>query len=527
MMWYVGALILYIVFLVWANVASLKMAESPSDFTTGGHRMGLLLGTGTTTATWVSVASVLGIPAFLYSDGAGAIIGWMAGWLFGGALIPIVAYKIRRPASPARTFPEFIRLRYDIFAHKSHLQALIGLVMFVGYLLLVNIQATGFGIVFSSITGIDYKIAIFGFLLFIVITNIGGFWSVAATDTLNTVVIGVGCIAAAAAVLVVAGGLPNILDTLAVTTAPINEGGPALEEGVLLTPTGSFGLAALLSIFISNSFGTPSSPHWVARQLAPKNVKVAILQIMTTVIVLLFIWLPLIVMGLGAKALMPSLPEGVSTDYVIPLLLQEHTPAAVAAVTLVAICAAAVSTANSMLLVCATSLYYDVYLNIFGKGVTDRAFKNWLRVSVFAIAVLAVVLAIKPLWFLAMGFTYVYGGFGATFSLAVFLGLYWKRMNRAGAAASIVTGFVVYVIATATDAPVPFVVAVLASLVACLIAVYSTEPPPPEAYEPYFFADVSESTQEAVDRAKAMNANQSAPRVESADVASRGEHGPA
>ena len=515
MEWYIGAMALYAVFLIWTNVKSLKMAESASDFTTGGHRMGLFLGTGTTVATWVSVASVLGIPAFLYSDGVGAIIGWMAGWIFGGALIPIVGYKLRRPANPARTFPEFVRMRYDIFAKKSFLQALIGVVMFIGYLLLVNIQATGFGIVFSSITGLDYKIAIFGFLIFIVITNIGGFWSVASTDTFNAAVIAIGCIAAAITVLQVTGGLGNILDTLAVTTAPINEGGPALDPGVLLTPTGSFGIAALLSIFISNSLGTPSSPHWVARMLSPMNVKVAVLQVMATVVVLLIIWLPLIVMGLGAKALMPSLPEGVSTDYVIPLLLQEHTPIFVAALTLVAICAAAVSTGNSMLLTCATSLYYDVYLNLSGRSVSDRALKNWLRFSVFGIAVVAVVLAIDPLWFLAMGFTYVYGGFGATFSLTVFLGLYWKRMNKAGAYASIIAGFVMFIVATATGLPVPFVIAVLVSAVACLIAVYATKPPPLESYEPFFEADISESTRRAIEGVRSINTEQP---VEDVDV---------
>ncbi|THJ65786.1 sodium:solute symporter family protein [Arthrobacter echini] len=514
MQWYIGAMALYAAFLIWTNVKSLKMAESASDFTAGGHRMGLLLGTGTTTATWVSVASVLGIPAFLYSDGAAAIIGWMAGWIFGGALIPIVGYKIRRPANPARTFPEFVRMRYDMFARRSFLQALIGVVMFIGYLFLVNIQATGFGIVFSSITGVDYKVAIFGFLIFIVITNVGGFWSVATTDTLNAAVIAIGCIAAAVTVLLSTGGLGNILDTLAVTTAPINEGGPALDPGVLLTPTGSFGSAALLSIFISNSLGTPSSPHWVARMLAPMNVKVAVLQIMANVVVLLVIWLPLIVMGLGAKALIPSLPEGVATDYVIPLLLQEHTPVLVAALTLVAICAAAVSTGNSMLLTCSTSLYYDVYLNLFGRTVSDRALKNWLRFIVFVVAVIAVVLAIDPLWFLAMGFTYVYGGFGATFSLTVFLGLYWKRMNRAGAYASIIVGFVAFIIATAADVPVPFVVAVSASAVACLIAVYATKPPPLESYEPFFEAEISESTKVAVERVLKLNPAQQSEAVE-------------
>src|SRR5699024_10679405 len=194
MIWYIVVFCFYVIFLVWANIKSLKIAESIDDYAIGGHKMGLLLSIGTTTATWISVASVVGVPGYLYSSGVSAIIGWVAGWCFGGALIPIVAYKIRRPEFPARTFPEFIRFRFEPFQKRSTLQAIVGFLMFIGYLLLVNIQVSGFGIVFSTITGIDYKIAIFGFLLFIMVTSVGGFWSVAATDTLNTILITIGVI---------------------------------------------------------------------------------------------------------------------------------------------------------------------------------------------------------------------------------------------------------------------------------------------------------------------------------------------
>ncbi|WP_028782211.1 sodium:solute symporter family protein [Thalassobacillus devorans] len=494
MVWYVTVFCFYIIFLIWANVKSLKTAESVDDYTTGGHRMGLLLGIGTTAATWVSVASVVGVPGYLYSSGVAAVIGWVAGWCFGGGLIPIVAYKIRRPEKPARTFPEYIRHRFEPFQKKSTLQAIVGILMFIGYLLLVNIQVTGFGIVFSSITGIDYKLAIFGFLLFILITSVGGFWSVAATDTLNTILITVGVLLASGVIWSLTGGLGNIVETLATTTAPTIEGGPPLEEGILLSPLGTFGLGALFSIFISNSLGTPSSPHWVTRMLAPKNVKVAIMQVMGTILVLIFIMGPLIIIGLGAKVLIPSIPAGKTTDYIIPLVIQEFTPPIIGGITLVAICAAAISTANSMLLHCATSLYYDVYLNISSKRISDRKFKNWLRLSIFAIAAVAVVLAIKPPWFLAMGFVYIYGGFGAAFFLVVILGLYWKRMNRAGAYAGITIGAVVYVVAKAMGYTVPFVIAVAASLIGVLIAVYSTKKAPLEAYEPYFKAEISDAT---------------------------------
>lgn len=506
LIWYIVVFGFYILFLIWTNIKSLKQTESLEDFTTGGHRMGLLLGTGTTTATWVSAASVLGIPGYLYSSGVSAVIGWMAGWAFGGALIPLVAYKIRRPESPARTFPEFIRMRFEPYAKKSLLQAIVGFLMFIGYLLLVNIQVNGFGIVFASITGVDYKIAIFGFLIFIMITSIGGFWSIAGTDTLNSALIAVGCIAASVTILVETGGVESIMNSLANMTAPTNVGGPELEKGILLTPTGTFGLGTLMSIFISNSMGTPASPHWVTRQLAPQNIKVAILQISWTLVTLLFIWVPLLVLGLGAKTLIPSIPEGKTTDYIIPMVLKEFTPDIVGAVMLVAVSAAAISTANSMLLHCGTSLYYDVYLNIFPKKISDRSFKNWMRVSVFGIAFVAVLLAINPPWFMAMGFTYIYGGFGSAFFLVVFLGLYWKRMNRAGAYVSILTGAIMYVYAEVMETAIPsFVVAVAFSLIVTLIAVYATKKAPLAAYEPYFYEEISQTTKEAMERTKYAN----------------------
>ncbi|WP_255584876.1 sodium:solute symporter family transporter [Virgibacillus saliphilus] len=258
-----------------------------------------------------------------------------------------------------------------------------------------------------------------------------------------------------------------------------------------------------MSIFISNSLGTPASPHWVARQLAPQNIKVAILQIMWTIVTLLFIWVPLMLLGLGAKTLIPSIPAGKTTDYIIPLVLQEYTPPIIGAITLVAISAAAISTANSMLLHCATSLYYDVFLNIFPKRISDKGFKNWLRISIFGIAAIAVILAINPPWFLAMGYTYIYGGFGAAFFLAVFLGLYWKRMNRAGAYTGIAVGSIIYVVAEASNTVIPsFVIAVSLSLVGVFIAVYSTKKAPLEAYEPYFHAEISESTKRAIANSK-------------------------
>ena len=485
----------YIAFLAWTSWKSLQQVESLSDFTTGGHRMGLLLGVGTSVATWVSVASVMGVPGYLYRTGIAAIIGWVAGWFLATAIMPVLAYKVRRPEIPARTFPEFIRMRYEPFARISHLQLIVAVLMFVGYFIFCHLQVVGFGIVFNTITGIDYEYAIFAFLIFLLLTSIGGFWSVAATDTLNAVLILIGVIFGVGAVLYATGGISNILETVRTTTAPVNVGGDPLPAGVLLEPAGTFGWGVLMAIFMSNALGASVAPHWINRFMAPKNAKAAVLQMMWTVIALIPIFACLIIIGLGAKALMPSLPEGKTTDYIMPMIMQEYAIPFVAAMTLIAILAAAVSTANSMLLNCGTSVYYDIYRSLYpDRQFDDQKATRHLRYSVLVLGFLSVVSAINPPVLLAMGFTYVYGAFGAAFMWPVWFGLYWKRMNRAGAYAGILVGTVVFIVAKAMDMTNPFVVGSVASLIATLAAVFLTPPPPKEAYEAFFDAEVSEST---------------------------------
>ena len=107
---------------------------------------------------------------------------------------------------------------------------------------------------------------------------------------------------------------------------------------------------------------------------------------------------------------------------------------------------------------------------------------------------LAVISAIKPPLLLAMGFTYVYGAFGAAFMWPVWLGLFWKRMNRAGAYAGIAVGATVFIAARLGGSANAFAWGAAFSLGATLVAVYLTPRPPKEAWEPYFEAEVSPST---------------------------------
>lgn len=173
-----------------------------------------------------------------------------------------------------------------------------------------------------------------------------------------------------------------------------------------------------------------------------------VLQMMGALVALIPNLACLILIGLGAKALTPSLPEGRTTDYIMPLIVQSHAPNFVGAMTLIALRAAAVSTANSMLLNCGTSIYYDIYRQLKpDQQFDDKAATRHLRLVVLGLGRLAVISAIKPGLLPAMGFTYIYGAFGAAFMWPVWLGLFWKRMTRAGAYAGIAVGATVFIAA--------------------------------------------------------------------------------
>lgn len=497
---YIVVFILYFAFIIVTSLISSKKVENMTDFTSGGNKMGLLLGVGTSMATWLSVASVMGVPGNIYSRGVSAVFGWVAGWFLATALMPLVAYKIRRPEVPCRTFPEYMHLRYDPYAEKSPIQIFSAVIELIGYFVFSYIQVQGFGIVFSTITGIPYNFAVLFFMVLLIFTCMGGFESVAATDTLNAALILIGVIAAMIAVLQNCGGIGNIIQNFTTTTAPTLEGGAPLEKGILGSSWGTFGASTLVSYFLSNCFGSTVAPHWVSRFMAPRNAKTAAEQMFIVLILLMFVFIPLVLIGMGGKMLMPSLPQGITSDYMFPRLIMSNINPVLGALALTAICAAAVSTANSMLLHCSTSLIYDIKRVLQGKEASSQEDENTtkqLRITILSLGVLAVLCAIGQFTLLANGFTYVYGAFGTMFFASVWLGLYIKRMNNLAAFASMIVGMAVYIICMLKGTPLGlpvFIVSCGCSLIAAAIGIAVGKKPPLEAYEAFFTDHASEST---------------------------------
>ncbi|MCR4711643.1 MAG: sodium:solute symporter family protein [Clostridia bacterium] len=504
---YLIVFVLYFLVIIATSVMGAKKVESMEDFAVGGNKMGLILGVGTSMATWLSVASVMGVPGNVYSRGICAVTGWFAGWFLSTALHIGISYKVRRPAIPTRTFPEFVQGRYDIKSDKSAIRIAVAIFELIGYFVFSFIQVQGFGIVLNTITGLNYTLCCCLFMVILVFTCMGGFQSVARTDTANAGVILIGVIAGAVTVISVAGGWGAAVQNFATTTAPTMEGGDPIPAGILATNWGTFGASAIISTFLSNSLGAAVAPHWIARFMAPKNAKTGALQFLIEIFLLLPVFLCLFIIGVGGKAILPSLPAGVTTDYMFPQLIVHYLNPVLGAVALTAICAAAVSTANSMLLHCSTSLIYDIVRPLQGKlSMTkeeDNKTTKQLRMWILLIGVFAVIGAIMRLSLLADGFTYIYGAFGSVFFGLTIFGLFWKRMNQPGAWASMLVGFVMYLYCTLKGAPfgIPtFIVSAGLSCIAGIIVSLATKAPDLECYEAYFNDNPSRETLLAIKR---------------------------
>lgn len=109
---------------------------------------------------------------------------------------------------------------------------------------------------------------------------------------------------------------------------------------------------------------------------------------------------------------------------------------------LAAILAAIMSTISSQLLVTSSSLTEDLYHTFMARNASPGELVTVGRISVVAVAVLAVFLAQNRDSSILSLVSNAWAGFGAAFGPVVLISLFWKRMTRQGALAGIVVGAV-------------------------------------------------------------------------------------
>lgn len=419
---------IYTVLLLMMGKNGFKKTNTIKDFCVAGNRLGLFVSISTFTATLFSAVSMQSVTGSVYLYGYSPLLYSVVGWLLGCSLLIFVANRIRN--YDIATVPEYFRIRYK----SSGYQAFTGMIIVLCYILYIVIQIKGFGIVVSELLDINYNVAILLIYLFVVYTSFGGLFSVAKTDALNLIMICMGILIIAAAVLINNGGI-----------TAIHENAAHISEGALLDPTsnGFFSPIMIITTGMAWGLGTAANPQYIIRISSAKSKKTAIKMISISTIILSMMYLGLVVIGMGARVQEQSTVPVSRIDEMLSYFVHNDFGPYVSGIMFISIIAASISTANSQLLLLAGSFNYDVYRNLFKKDITNDKFLNMNRLVIFIAGTVSLILSINPVETLLIYGSYVWSIFSVTYLCPLYGGLYWKKATREGAVVSSIAGMVV------------------------------------------------------------------------------------
>jgi SSS family solute:Na+ symporter/sodium/proline symporter len=110
---------------------------------------------------------------------------------------------------------------------------------------------------------------------------------------------------------------------------------------------------------------------------------------------------------------------------------------------LAAILAAIMSTISSQLLVSSSSLTEDFYKTFVRRSASQKELVLVGRLSVLAVSVVAILMAFDRSASILSLVSNAWAGFGAAFGPIILLSLFWRRFNKQGALAGMITGALV------------------------------------------------------------------------------------
>ena len=422
---------------------------SSSDFFLGGRKVGPLVTAMSAEASDMSSWLLMGLPGVAYISGI-ADAGWTAIGLAVGTYLNwlLVAKRLRRytiAAGNAITLPEFFSRRYrDNRNLLACIAAIVILVFFVPY------TASGFkaiGTLFNSLFGVNYHVAmIVGALIVIAYTVLGGFLAVSTTDLMQSIVMTIALIAIVFFGVVCAGGWNAVAENaqglagyLSLTQMHDLAAGSATPYGFLtIVSTLAWGL------------GYFGMPHILLRFMAirderelPTSRRIGSIWVVISMSVAILIG----VIGNAASqaGALPMLTTSAESETVViqfALLLSKNgiLAALLGGLVIAGILASTMSTADSQLLTAASAVSQNLLQDCFKIKMSTKVSMLTARLTVVVISLIAVFLAWDPNSSVFKIVSFAWAGFGAAFGPVVLFALFWKRSNKWGALAGMVSG---------------------------------------------------------------------------------------
>lgn len=424
---YVMFLLVYIAMILIVSIVSRKMVVDSTGFLLGGRSI----------PSWMSAFSygTAYFSAVLFIGYAGKL-GWNFGysvlWIsVGNTLIgsyfawQILGKKTREMTQRlnASTMPEFLEVRYKSKAIKT-VSAIIIFIFLLPYAAGVY---KGLGYLFEGIFGIPQQTI---YLIMVILTAfylfVGGFIATSIADFIQGCIMIVGVVFLLFYVL----GYPAV-DGFIGSFDKLSAIDPKLTS-----PIGPPGFLPIFALVVLTSLGSWGLPQMVHKFYTIKNeASINTAKWVSTAFALLITFGAYFTGSVSRLVLDNTKPE--SYDMVIPMVINKTLPIFVAAVILILVLSASMSTLASVVLASSSAIAVDL-IKPLKPNMSDKRMTLILRILCVVFVIGSYILANSGSSILNLA-SISWGAVSGCLLAPYLLGLYWKRATKVGAFVGIIT----------------------------------------------------------------------------------------
>ncbi|NLK64365.1 MAG: sodium/proline symporter PutP [Tissierellia bacterium] len=449
------SMIIYMAVVIGIGLYFAKRAnESSENYFLGGRTLGPLVTAMSAEASDMSGWLLMGLPGVAYwyglSDAAWTAIGLAVGTYLNWLFIAKRLHNYSVAAGNSITLPDFFSNR---FKEKNKIIMTISAVfILVFFIVYASSCFVTVGKLFNALFGFKYQyMMILGAVFVLFYTYIGGFLAESASDTMQAFVmiialvtvllVGTSAAGGAAQVIENAKGIPGFFEFFGIASPAITDGVQEVVNGVpQYKEAGKYGLYTVLST-LAWGLGYFGMPQVLLRFMAirdPNELKTS--RRIATVWVVISLGAAVAIGIIGRAVFSTALLTYSDSENIFIVLSSKLLPAFLAGFVMAGILAATISSSDSYLLIAASAFSKNIYQHLINKNASDKQVMNVSRIILLVIFIIGIFIALDEDSVIFTIVSFAWAGFGATFGPITIFSLFWKRTNREGAIAGMLSG---------------------------------------------------------------------------------------
>jgi len=450
------AMVVYMAVVIGIGLVYAKRANKDSEaYFLGGRSLGPWVTAMSAEASDMSGWLLMGLPGVAYWCGLadafwtafGLAVGTYLNWL-------IVSRRLRRysvRANNAITLPEFFSNRFR--EEKKTIMTIAAVFILIFFTVYASSCFVTCGKLFSTLFGTSYvSMMIVGAVFVLLYTVLGGFLAESVSDFMQAIVMIVALTVIVVLSTAHAGGIgavienarqiPGFMEFFGLATPVLDgEGVQILEAGKpLFGDAADYGFLTVCSM-MAWGLGYFGMPQVLLRFMAirkeeelTRSRRIAMVWVVISLGVAVFI-------GIVGRQLFPTAHLTKSgAENIFITLATTSLPPIFAGFVMAGILAATISSSDSYLLIAASAFAKNIFQGVCKKNASDKQVMLVSRVTLLVLTLIGVVIALDEKSVIFQIVSFAWAGFGATFGPLMLFSLFWKRVNKPGAIAGMVSG---------------------------------------------------------------------------------------